>query len=269
MNSRNFIAFLCIAAAVSAATVAAIRPANAQSYYNVQFNSTGADYYEFGNDPQYTGANEFGAGGDSWNYLNVDFGQSLTGLVSGSGGSPSTVDFSLTEDGAYSGDVNSYAATATPTSISTLLSQYALVSGSDVGSFSLTNLPTDTEYDLVLYSGNGAFNNSNSVFSVNGGTALTSTTAAAGADTNGDTSFVAGGNYVEFSGLTSASGGISGTYAGATGREGDWNGLSLELIPTTAPAPEASTVGLLGVLLALGTAATMWNSRKRASQSAK
>jgi len=133
-----------------------------------------------------------------------------------------------------------------------LLSGAEEVTGSTLGSFSLGSVPAGT-YDLYLYGANFD-GDRGAAFTVSSGTPLggfTSTTNPNSAAGSGPlTSYVLGGDYVEFINVTPSAGVISGTWGAVTNPistlsgQGDFNGLQLVSV---AAVPEPASMGLLAV----------------------
>jgi len=126
---------------------------------------------------------------------------------------------------------------------SQILSEASLVSGATLGTFTLSSVPAGT-YNLFLYGANYD-GNRGAAFTVSSGVPLGGFSSALnpnGAGGGGPlTTFVLGGDYVEFTGVTpDGSGTITGTWgavsnpnSGLSG-EGDFNGLQLQFV---APSP--------------------------------
>lgn len=132
-----------------------------------------------------------------------------------------------------------------------LLGTAALVSGTNVGTFTLANVPAGT-YALYLYGAN--FDGTRgATFTASSGTAVGGITTTTNPNANGGgplTSFVLGQNYVQFVGVTPVNGVISGTWSsvsnpisGLSG-EGNFNGLQLVSI---AAVPEPTSIGFAAV----------------------
>ncbi len=264
------------AACILTASLALAHPAGAQTVYNLQIWSYGggAGEYSGQGNPKYDGANALGAGGDTWNYLEDDNSSSSisqNNLVDSNGNAAGDIGTSISQNFDYSGDVGTYENNAASSSPSSLLSEYAAVNKGVTGTFEISGLSDNTDYNLALYAANGDFNNANTAFTVDNATALTSTTATNGPSTSGQSSFVAGGNYVEFTGETTSLGDILGTYSGPGpyGGEGDFYGFSLELTPTAAPAPEGSTTVDAALALTVGLTGIFFASRRRKSDGAE
>jgi hypothetical protein len=163
--------------------------------------------------------------------------------------SPITLNMSYDSDNGANGGT-------TQGSPSWILSHAALVSGTDVGTFTLSNVPAGS-YDLFLYGAN--FDGTRgAAFTVSSGTALDgiSSTNNPNANPTGSAlnSYVLGQDYVEFIGVTPSGGTITGTWSAVTntnsglGGEGDFNGL--QLVSTTVPEPTSmALLGLPGLAL--------------------
>jgi PEP-CTERM motif len=134
-----------------------------------------------------------------------------------------------------------------------LVGEAAIVSGSNLGTFTLNNVAAGT-YDLFLYGANYDYTRG-AAFTITegGGTAAGGFTSALNGVHGGTKdSFTLGDDYVEFTGITvGADGTISGTWgdpgqnsvSGLSG-EGDFNGLQLVAVP------EPSTWAFLGLGIA-------------------
>jgi hypothetical protein len=167
-----------------------------------------------------------------------------------SAGTHSPVTLSLT----YGGDNGSQNGVTQGTP-SAILSVAALTPNATTpGTFTLSNVPAGT-YDLVLYGANYD-GTRGAAFTVSSGTPVggfTSTTNPNATPNGPLTSFVLGGDYVEFTGVTpDVNGNITGTWgavsnpiSGLSG-EGDFNGLQLQL--TSVPEPTSLAFCLLGGL---------------------
>jgi hypothetical protein len=152
---------------------------------------------------------------------------------------------------------------------SQILSQASLVSGTNLGTFTLGSVPAGT-YNLYLYGANydGTRGAAFALNGANGGAPLggfTSTINPNATPTGPLNTFILGGDYVEFMGVTpDVNGNIIGTWgsvsnpiSGLSG-EGDFNGLQLEV----APVPEPSSFLLVGCV---GCAVQMIRRRRRVS----
>ena len=129
-----------------------------------------------------------------------------------------------------------------------LLSTADLVLGSTLGTFSLGDVPAGT-YDLFLYGAN--FDGTRgAAFTVSSGTPLDGFTSTTNPNANAGsgplTSYVLGGDYVEFMNVTPTAGIISGTWGAGSNPistlsgEGDFNGLQLVSVPAPVPEPMLS-----------------------------
>lgn len=179
-----------------------------------------------------------------------------SGLLSDSTGTPTGMSYSINYDSNNGGLTFGGSYQGTP---GFLFGEAALVSGTDVGTLTLHNVPGQS-YDLYLYGAN--FDGSRGAqFTVNSGTpvgGLTATTNPNFGGGNGPlTSFVLGGDYVEFTGVTAdGSGNITITWAqnlldNQGGGEGDFNGMSLVTVSVPEPCTLAlAGLGLSGLLLA-------------------
>lgn len=182
--------------------------------------------------------------GSSWSYGNPGLNGTAGNATSAGFLSPVTLTM------AYAGDNGATGGTHQGQP-SFLLGQASLVSGSNLGSFTLNNVAAGT-YDLFLYGANYDFNRG-AAFNITegGGTAVGGYTSAINGLYGGTQhgGFVLGDNYVEFTGVTPVDGVISGTWGavnnplGLSG-EGDFNGLQL------VAAPEPTTLALAGLGIA-------------------
>ena len=110
--------------------------------------------------------------------------------------------------------------------------------------FTFSGLTLDGEYDLYLYSQNGASANGTTFFDVGGDAKIAQNTAAA------NSGFVEGDNYVKYEGIVASGGVISGQVT-FTGSNGYFNGFQLVSAGETNEIPEPSSLVLAG-LAALG-----------------
>jgi hypothetical protein len=167
-----------------------------------------------------------------------------------SDGTISPVTLSLSYNGGDNGSTNG----VTQGNASKIFSQASLVSGTNLGTFTLGNVPAGT-YNLFLYGANYD-GTRGAAFTVSSGTpynGFTSTINPNSSPSGPLTSYILGVDYVEFTGVTpDVNGNITGTWgavfnpnSGLSG-EGDFNGLQLQ---DAAAIPEPSTF----VLIAIGT----------------
>jgi hypothetical protein len=161
-----------------------------------------------------------------------------------SDGTHSPVTLSLT----YGFDNGATAGTSQGTP-SQIFSTAAVVNGANpTGSFTLSNVPAGT-YNLFLYGANYD-GNRGAAFTVANGSPVggfTATTNPGGGPLN---SYVLGGDYVEFVGVTpDVNGNITGTWGAVSNPitgfsgEGDFNGLQLQFAPV--PEPSSLAFGLV------------------------
>lgn len=135
-----------------------------------------------------------------------------------------------------------------------ILSEAALTPNATTpGTFSLGSVPSGT-YDLYLYGAN--YNGDRgAVFALeaaNGGTPVGGFTSTINPATGGPLqTFILGGDYVEFTGVTpDANGDINGTWSAVSNPisgnsgEGDFNGMQLVYV---SPVPEPVSIGALGL----------------------
>ena len=163
-----------------------------------------------------------------------------------SAGTHSPVTLSLT----YGGDNglnNGLAGNASQGTPAQILGEAALTpSATTPGTFTLSNVPAGT-YNLFLYGANYD-GTRGAAFTVSSGSALGGLTSAINPGGGPLNTFILGGDYVEFTGVTpDGSGNITGTWSavsnpisGLSG-EGDFNGLQLQFV---APVPEPSSMVL-------------------------
>jgi hypothetical protein len=168
-----------------------------------------------------------------------------------SAGTLSPVTISMT----YGGDNGATAGTSQGTP-SQIFSAAALTPNATTpGTFTLSNVPAGT-YNLFLYGANYD-GNRGAAFTVSSGTPLggfSSTTNPGGGPLQ---TFVLGGDYVEFTGVTpDGSGNITGTWGAVSNPitgfsgEGDFNGLQLQFVPVPEPSSLAfCLVGGVGGLM--------------------
>ncbi|HEV2434481.1 MAG TPA: PEP-CTERM sorting domain-containing protein [Verrucomicrobiae bacterium] len=189
--------------------------------------------------------------GDFWNGFGLESSGSnpypATGLLSDSTGTPTGMSYSITYDFNNGADSSSYQGTP-----AFLYAETAAVSGTDVGTLTLNNVPTGS-YNLYLYGAN--FDGTRGAqFTVSSGAALGGISATTNPYTSAGsgplTTFALGVDYVEFTGVTAdGSGNINITWTqnvhdNSGGGEGDFNGMSLVAVP------EPGTLALLGLGLA-------------------
>jgi hypothetical protein len=154
-----------------------------------------------------------------------------------SAGTHTPVTLSLT----YNGDNGSQTGVTQGTP-SQILSVAALTPNATTpGTFTLSNVPAGT-YNLFLYGANYD-GNRGAAFTVSSGipvAGFSSTINPGGGPLN---TFILGGDYVEFTGVTpDGSGNITGTWAAVSNPitgfsgEGDFNGLQLQFVPVPEPS---------------------------------
>jgi hypothetical protein len=160
-----------------------------------------------------------------------------------SAGTISPVTLSLT----YGGDNglnNGLAGTVSQGTPAQILGEAALTPNATTpGTFTLSNVPAGT-YNLFLYGANYD-GDRGAVFTVSSGSPVGGFTATMNPGGGPLNSFILGGDYVEFTGVTpDGSGNITGTWGAVTNTitgqsgEGDFNGLQLQ----AAPVPEPSSL---------------------------
>lgn len=242
--------YLCGLAILVAPAVHAQQVVNLNDYDNF------AAQYNFNQYNPYVGPGAYPGStpGDFWNGFGLESNGNnpypASGLLSDSTGTPTAMTYSINYDGNNGGLTFGGSYQGTP---GFLFGEAALVSGTDVGTLTLHNVASTT-FNLYLYGAN--FDGSRGAqFTVNSGVALDGLSATTNPNFSGGsgplTSFILGGDYVEFTGVTpDSSGNITITWTQNTadhqgGGEGDFNGLSL----VTAPVPEPSCLALAGVAL--------------------
>ncbi len=260
---------------VGMAAVCAMLGANAAMAQTVNFDVAGG----FAGAVNYVGQGAYSdPGNNAWNAVggsphNYSWGGSTTSSALNSDGSSSSVTLTLPASGSYQGGQG---AQGTP---SGLIGDILFNTTGSPLTGSLDNVAAGT-YDLFLYGGNFGMDRG-TIFtaSVVGGASYGSlSTVGRNAFNNegqvADDTFVAGDNYVEFTGITLAAlgtidftfaantainrpGGL-GDYSGVNG-EGDFNGLQL----VAAPVPEPSTYAML-VIGAVGLAGSRMFKRRAA-----
>lgn len=105
-------------------------------------------------------------------------------------------------------------------------------------SFTVGGLSSTQTYKIYLYSSNGGGTGEGAAFTINGfGTQNVSGSAAGGS------SYVLGGNYVVFTGITGVTS-LTGSYTNFTNPHGPFNGLQVEYVPE----PSTALLGGLGLL---------------------
>jgi hypothetical protein len=182
-----------------------------------------------------------------------------------SDGTLTPVTISLTYGGDNGLNVPGLAGTVSQGTPGQILGEAALTpNGTTPGTFTLSNVPAGT-YNLFLYGANYD-GTRGAAFTVSSGTALGGLTSAINPGGGPLNSFILGGDYVEFTGVTpDGSGNITGTWSavsnpisGLSG-EGDFNGLQLQAV---APVPEPSSL----VLCLVGGAAGVTRIIRRRRQ---
>jgi hypothetical protein len=222
-------------AAMAMGLAVAGQVAQAQSLFNVDYNS--------GTSPTYSGAAVLGASGDQWKGINT-YGSFTLNDSTGSTAAGVTVD---TENMQQFYD-------AAGTGVSTLMEDYATspnyTGGNPAGwpiEVALAGLPDLAAFKLVVYSAGNTLGQN--IINLTGSSFLdatiTQTATTTGADRN--IADAAGVCWVEFSGITSATGTVDFEVAGTQGSTGgiDWsawhalNGFQIEV-------PEPSSLALCG-----------------------
>jgi len=211
--------------------------ASGQTTINVDFNTTD------GSSPTYSGLGAAPDIGTTWNGLGIgaEAGGAInpsftSGALLTSTGTASAVTVSLGSFKAYESDENFGTTTPAPALMTDFAYQQNLGPGGPDSTFSLANLNPSFTYDLYLYSQNGGYANTATIFTVNG---ISQTATNLGTPPPG---FVLNENYVLFLGLVAdGSGTISGTFNDvAAANNGAFNGLQLVEI-----VPEPTAVALL------------------------
>jgi hypothetical protein len=155
-----------------------------------------------------------------------------------SAGTHTPVTLSLT----YGGDNGSTVGSVQGTP-SQIFSEAALTPNATTpGTFTLSNVPAGT-YNLFLYGANYD-GNRGAAFTVSSGTPVGGFTATTNPGNQSPlNSFILGGDYVEFTGVTpDGSGNITGTWGAVSNPitgfsgEGDFNGLQLQFVPVPEPS---------------------------------
>jgi hypothetical protein len=204
---------------------------------DVDFNNDSAGAAHGGPNPGPTmsGAAVLGAAGDQWNGINVSTGTNISLFYSDGTASPVTMTF--TSDGGYDAHAYSGSTPFNGTPYAALMEDY-LFNGGVAQTVTLSGLPTNSVFDVVLYNAaDTAGAGRKTFFTVN------STTQ--GSTWNGTSStLIAGVDYVVFpSALSDGSGNLIITYTGNGTAEGDIDGFQIQLVaPTvtiTNPAPGA------------------------------
>lgn len=203
-----------------------------------------------------------GAGsGDFWNGFGLESNGKnpypANGLLSDLAGIQTPITYDINYDGNNGGlyfSAGPYQGTP-----AFLLGQTALVSGSNVGTLTLHNVPAGS-YDLYLYSAN--FDGTRGAqFTVGSVTAVNGMSAAANPNTSGGSgplnTFVLGQDYVQFNGvIPDSNGDIAITWTqnpndNSGGGEGDLNGMSLV---RTGAAPTQ-----MAIQMSAGSLVISWN----------
>jgi hypothetical protein len=214
-------------AAMAMGLAVAGQVAQAQSLFNVDYNSGGS--------PTYSGAAVLGASGDQWNGINT------WGSFAISDSTGSSAGVTLDTENMYTFSDNTGGSTANPT---TLMQDYAVSPGWGASDgwpikVGLTGLAANTAFTLVVYSagdsaGQGAtINLTDSSY----GTVYQS---AATTGASRDISAGQGVAYQTFSGITSATGTV---YFDVLTTVNDWhalNGFQIQVVP------EPSSLALCG-----------------------
>ena len=173
--------------------------------------------------PTMSGAAVLGVAGDQWNGIDASSGNGIPLICAN--GSNSTVTMTFASAGGY--NVNNYGG-STPfvgTPYNALMQNY-LYNGGIAQTITLSGLPTNTAYNLVLYNAaNSSAIGRTTYFKVNGIT-MSSTW-------NGSSStLVAGTDCVNFPlALSDGLGNMAITWTGTGGDEGDINGFQIQAVP--------------------------------------
>jgi len=184
-----------------------------------------------------------------------------------SAGTHTPVTLSLT----YNGDNGSQTGVTQGTP-SAILSVAALTPNATTpGTFTLSNVPAGT-YNLFLYGANYD-GDRGAVFTVSSGSPVGGFTATMNPGGGPLNSFILGGDYVEFTGVTpDGSGNITGTWGAVSNPitgfsgEGDFNGLQLQFVPVPEPSSLAfCLVGGVGGLMQIIRRRRRANAAPRAS----
>jgi hypothetical protein len=171
--------------------------------------------------------------------------KTFSNLLASDGTTAATgVSITITNVSSYDTTNDGHPATLKPTLMNDYC--YSSLAGGGTGptTFSINGLTSGGQYDLYLYSQNGGYGNGVTTFTI-GEAAKVATNAG------NISSFIAGTNYVLYSGLTATGGTISGTFSGT----GGFNGFQLTSVP------EPSTLVLFATGL-IGLLAYAWRKRK-------
>ncbi|HEX8312883.1 MAG TPA: PEP-CTERM sorting domain-containing protein [Chthoniobacteraceae bacterium] len=209
------------------AAAAAISCTAGAAIVNVDFNSTnnggGATYSGLAAAPDQAGTNAL------WNGISNNTFGSITGLggtdLPDSTGAATDIDITIgRQDGGFTGTGNN------------LLKDYLFLVPGQSSTFTLSGLSPQASYNVYIYS-MGDTAGQGGTFTYNGTSLSTSASPLNG------TTFVAGNNYVVFTGVTSAEDGTAGfTWAGVSSNtHSALNGIQIEIVP------EPTSVALLGL----------------------
>ena len=151
-------------------------------------------------------------------------------------GSPTPITVTL---GNFKSYVAGSAAGVAPNLMTNFVYQPTLGPSGPNATFSINNLDPSSTYDLYLYSQNASFQNTATIFTING-VSLTATNAG-GSPVPLTTTFIEGTNYVKFSGLVPGlTGVISGTFNDVpVANNAAFNGFQLVQVPE----PSTLTLG--------------------------
>ena len=223
-------------AALAALGLPALQPASAQAVINGQFDGPGT----------YTGGGAVAptvTSGQTWNSVNLSLGSLLFSNLMDSTGAATTV--SLTNGAGISNYSYNQGG-------ETLFNNYNYTYGTQTDSVTFSGLNTADTYNLYLYA-SASNDGQGTTFTV--GSQVLSTSGMTG------TTFATPDNYVEFTGLSGATGQIAAAFTN-NGKTvyGPVNGFQLVDVPT-APVPEASSFVGFGVLLSLGGLALLARRR--------
>ena len=220
------------------AALFAMTPAQAQTVNVELLNNTVPDPTS----GTYTGVAAASDLGTYWNaiaatpYGTPSFTNSTT-LKQSNGSTTSAVSFRLTSTSGLFGLSSAGATFADPLMNEWINPGNGSITAGNPASLTITGLSPFTVYNLYLYSQNGSEDYASTSF--NFGSVKTAT------NTESDTSFVAGANYVEFTLVANGSGDISGTYYLAEGGSIEGiNGFQIQSVPEPASLATMSLVGI-------------------------
>jgi PEP-CTERM motif len=228
MNSGSLRLALLVAAGLGV-----LAPAGARAdLIDVQFGSTGPTA-----STQFSGAAVTGAAGDQWNYFRSGSGASA---LTDSLGAATGVSFTYSASGDYGVVPDQSAFYGTPAAA--LMQSFIYTSGTITITFD--GLSPGEAFALYIYG------QSDQASSNYGGTVTVNGTEQTALQNAGDSTFVAGDNYLLFQGTADADGTIAISDAVAQGRSQTMvNGIQL----LAEPVPEPSALALFAVCLpALG-----------------